>query len=75
MDSLCLVPTNIPIAAPKVKVWFGFLPTREIDAWHEVAAVDEATTDIDPEIVVEAVAAQAGAEAVMIRELSTLIVV
>ena len=36
--------------------------------------VGDATTDIDPEIVVEAVAAQAGAEAVAIRELSTLIV-
>ena len=47
----------------------------DIDAWvQEVAAVEEATTDIDPEIVVEAVAAQAGAEAVAISELSTFIV-
>ena len=59
-----------------MKFGLDFHSTREIDAWaQEVAAVDEATTDIDPEIVVEAViAAQAGAEAVAIRELSTLIV-
>ncbi len=64
-----------PIVSPKVKLWLGFPLTREIDAWvQEVAAVEEATTDIDPEIVVEAVAAQAGAEAVAISELSTFIV-
>ena len=54
---------------PSAIVWFAFPEVIDPET-----AQFEATTIIDPEMVVEAVAAQAGAEAVAISELSTFIV-